>query len=690
MNHTSSVNGFAVLLAMLVITVMLVLLLNRRTRRFGLFSLGALAVLAAFGMLFVRSVDHPASPSPTIVEAYSPGQSDLWQISAQRSARQASEVLKNQRLAARMDDAVHQYSQDGTHLETYPDGMQIRQSPDQTRTVLPQGSAWEILSNQRLTSALPDAFVQRSSDGSVLETYPDGMQVRQSNDLSRTILPPTTRAEILANQRLAGALDDAVTQYSPDGARLETYPDGMQIRQAQDQTRVILRAADHDRQSFVHNSPSRDFGGGQYRSRISIGVWALFLPIMAVLALLAVRGSRRNGAGAGWGAAAFGLLALLLLGSLLLGYSWTSMRMTPSPPMAVSEMIVATPAMPAPPTMPAPPAIQIGSPESIEQMWNRLTRPRIRLENSPLLPANTAQADTEQTDANRDLAEAAKLILSATAPAADPFTQGWLTSAAKTILKRAEIKAAENHSTRTVSTTAEVGDDLFGDDPASETTIGPGGADPADEVALPPLDSELLVKLEQAQAASPAAESPRPEWLTKSPGLVVGNIRRYHVSAGPYVSLEECRRPLEQEIRRVVADRIAEVAGQPIVDGHAAVPPLEAMGLNTSLAIREFCVEPPYIEQTVSPSVGLMQTAHVLLEFAPSDDAMLLEAWRSHARRDGIKVMLTLAGLAVSGLGLVFGLLKLDTWTRGYYTKRLFLGVTAAIIAAVALVGLLM
>jgi len=40
-------------------------------------------------------------------------------------------------------------------------------------------------------------------------------------------------------------------------------------------------------------------------------------------------------------------------------------------------------------------------------------------------------------------------------------------------------------------------------------------------------------------------------------------------------------------------------------------------------------------------------------------------------------------------LGLVFGLLKVDTWTRGYYSKPLFLGVPAAIIGLGTLLALL-
>jgi hypothetical protein len=43
------------------------------------------------------------------------------------------------------------------------------------------------------------------------------------------------------------------------------------------------------------------------------------------------------------------------------------------------------------------------------------------------------------------------------------------------------------------------------------------------------------------------------------------------------------------------------------------------------------------------------------------------------------------AGSVLGLIGLAFGLLKVDTWTKGYYTKRLFLGVPAAIIMGATL-----
>ena len=48
------------------------------------------------------------------------------------------------------------------------------------------------------------------------------------------------------------------------------------------------------------------------------------------------------------------------------------------------------------------------------------------------------------------------------------------------------------------------------------------------------------------------------------------------------------------------------------------------------------------------------------------------------------------AGSVLALLSLVFALLKVDTWTRGYYSKRLFLGVPLAIIGGLLLVSLLM
>jgi hypothetical protein len=84
-----------------------------------------------------------------------------------------------------------------------------------------------------------------------------------------------------------------------------------------------------------------------------------------------------------------------------------------------------------------------------------------------------------------------------------------------------------------------------------------------------------------------------------------------------------------------------------------------------------------------------MLRAHMLLEFQDRQDEQLLDRWRGFARQESIAVIAIFGGLALLGLALIYGLLKLDTWTRGYYTKRLFLGVPAAIIAVVVLLAFL-
>lgn len=70
---------------------------------------------------------------------------------------------------------------------------------------------------------------------------------------------------------------------------------------------------------------------------------------------------------------------------------------------------------------------------------------------------------------------------------------------------------------------------------------------------------------------------------------------------------------------------------------------------------------------------------YTLIEFTPAVDKQLLQSWDAFRRRDRFAAVGLGAGVIVSALGFVYGLLKVDTWTKGYYTKRLFLGVPAVI-----------
>ena len=107
------------------------------------------------------------------------------------------------------------------------------------------------------------------------------------------------------------------------------------------------------------------------------------------------------------------------------------------------------------------------------------------------------------------------------------------------------------------------------------------------------------------------------------------------------------------------------------------------MGIGLDYIMSEICRE-EYTE-TVSSSVGDMKRVHVLMEFDSAIDNHLRAAWQRYERLDRLSSVGGIAGLVLAGLATVFGLLKFDTWTRGYYTKRLLIGVPSAIIAIILL-----
>src|SRR5262249_7730559 len=78
---------------------------------------------------------------------------------------------------------------------------------------------------------------------------------------------------------------------------------------------------------------------------------------------------------------------------------------------------------------------------------------------------------------------------------------------------------------------------------------------------------------------------------------------------------------------------------------------------------------------TIDSPIGPMKTLYLQIEFTPAVDRELLRLWNTQERRERFAVVGVGAGSLLGLIGLVFGLLKVDTWTKGYYTKRLFIGV---------------
>ena len=163
----------------------------------------------------------------------------------------------------------------------------------------------------------------------------------------------------------------------------------------------------------------------------------------------------------------------------------------------------------------------------------------------------------------------------------------------------------------------------------------------------------------------------RPDWVDKPPKRV-GNVYRVVVSSDPYRTVEECHRALEPQLRDIVQRRHALRTPD---RNHAS---LEQIGLGLDFIFRHICRD-DWVEQTKA-SFGEMQRVHVLMEFDEAIDRQLDEMYRQYERRFRIAEVGGITGLVLGALALLYGMLKVDTWTRGYYTKRLFFGVPAVII----------
>ncbi|WP_428308431.1 hypothetical protein [Lacipirellula sp.] len=414
----------------------------------------------------------------------------------------------------------------------------------------------------------------------------------------------------------------------------------------------------------------------------------LFVALLFMLAAFALARLLRSLLGAN-GAIWLTLAGLVLFGMLLLAMFRAGISVpqpvevvTQLPQVSMMQTTVTTEVEPVEPPQAAKPT------DSIEEMWKQLTAPRINLEETAVDESVEVVHEAIGPSSPQELTQAARVILSASVPGADPFTQGWLVNAAKSILDGRAVPpppAAPAAPTESVKVTQKIQEDLFAETPRNA---------PQPPVKHPnPFAAEPFV--EQAKSL------PKPDWVINPPKQV-GNVRKIVVVSDPYSSDAECRRDLDGRMSQVVLDRIDSLASKPIerikmpmledtrwAERHpedrlrSEVMTLFAIGVPSDYIRRELCAD-EYME-TVDASVGPMRRAYALLEFNETQDAILVNHAVRYARRNGVLTTSLLGGGLLASVATLFGLLKVDTWTRGYYTKRLFLGVPAAIITVLAL-----
>jgi hypothetical protein len=247
----------------------------------------------------------------------------------------------------------------------------------------------------------------------------------------------------------------------------------------------------------------------------------------------------------------------------------------------------------------------------------------------------------------------------------------------------------------TVAEVAEESADHSHEQDPSHSVIAAEAQQDAEDHGAGEATGDAAMETESAlgAAASTDREEPtgeprraRPDWVVNPPKLVTGEVTRYVVQAGPYATLNECYAQLRDEMRRVVQERIADLVRTATGQASVFAPPLEWMHLSNDYIVRELLTD-EFVE-TTDASVGEMRTAWGLLEFTNAQDQRLLDGWKRYARREGIAMTAAISAVVLSILGGAWALLRIDTWTRGYYTKRLFLGVPAAIIGVILLLAI--
>jgi hypothetical protein len=181
---------------------------------------------------------------------------------------------------------------------------------------------------------------------------------------------------------------------------------------------------------------------------------------------------------------------------------------------------------------------------------------------------------------------------------------------------------------------------------------------------------------------TPAADVvPPPDWV-KYPPKSVPNVYRRVVSSSWYPSEAECRSRIDPQVEQAVSNYLHQTVGG---TGMGLVQSLPQLGI-TSDYIRDNLISNEFAERRGFAHEDGLTNLHVLLEIDSADSDFMTAQWRAHARMHRIAwVRNLMVGVMVSLAG-VLGLIKVDTATKGYYTKRLFIGVPAAIIGGVMLI----
>lgn len=195
-------------------------------------------------------------------------------------------------------------------------------------------------------------------------------------------------------------------------------------------------------------------------------------------------------------------------------------------------------------------------------------------------------------------------------------------------------------------------------------------------------DDSLLEPAEPSLATTIAGEplsSPRPAWVDREPQLVDG-VYEMPISVGPYLTIDECRAKLPEELHKAVSEYVKR--------HHPGTKASQQVRLPLDY-IQQHLVQAQW-EERKQFSVGPMMRLHVLLGFDRQASERIRETWTRLVVQERIAVLAVIGTVALLLLATVYGYLRADLATGGRYRGRLRLAATTAmalVIAAVVLIA---
>jgi hypothetical protein len=223
--------------------------------------------------------------------------------------------------------------------------------------------------------------------------------------------------------------------------------------------------------------------------------------------------------------------------------------------------------------------------------------------------------------------------------------------------------------------------------PAAQPPDPPAGQT-APEAPLPPdAPSELKTADGPAESASstdagtPPAE--RPEWVDREGAFRADETYQMKIHVGPYTTLEECEKALpdawNEAIRGYVDEYIENGAGGRVRLSEAYVREQMIVGRYD---------EPFLLRATPTQSAPMVRT-HLLLAVTEETHERLKGQWKSEVVEERIGRVGGVGGGILAMVLALFGYLRIDTATKGYYSGRLKLAATGVILGAIAWVVLM-